>query len=42
MSSTLAVDMPNAETETYFLLTIAQIDRLLPFAHPRSIEKGEI
>ena len=43
MSSTPALDVPNAETEIYPLLTVvALIDRLRPFAQLTSIKKGEI
>ena len=42
MSSTPALDVPNAETETYPLLTVSRIDHLRPFAQLTSVEKGEI
>jgi len=42
MSSTPALDVPNAETEIYPLLTVARLDRLRPFAQLTSVEKGEI
>ena len=39
MSSTPALDVPNAETETYPLLTVSRIDHLRPFAQLTSVEK---
>ena len=42
MSSTPALSAQNAETETYLLLTVSQVDRLRPFARPRSVERGEV
>jgi hypothetical protein len=40
MSSTPALDVQNAETEIYPLLTVARIDRLRPFAQLTSVEKA--
>jgi hypothetical protein len=42
MSSTPAPSALSAETETYPLLRVAQIDRLQPFARLRSVERGEV
>jgi hypothetical protein len=39
MSSTPALDVPNAETETYPLRTVSRIDHLRPFAQLTSVEK---
>jgi len=42
MSSTPAPSALNAETETYPLLTVAQIGRLRPFPRLRGVERGEV
>jgi hypothetical protein len=42
MSSIRALSGFNAETVTYRPLTVAQIDRLQPFARPRDVERGEV
>jgi thioredoxin reductase (NADPH) len=42
MSSMPASSVLNAKTETYPLLTVAQIDRLRSFARLRNVERGEV
>ena len=42
MSSTPTLSALNPDTETYPLLTEAQVERIWPFAQVRSVQRGDV